>query len=248
MRVPPTLLRFAASYLGPLVIKGWLGSVRVHTPVRQPPGDPFEGLPLDRPYLFCTWHEDLLIPLYRYGRFGFSVLISPSDDGEYVTRICEGLGWKVIRGSSNQRARGAVRDLLAPEILEPERQLAITVDGPRGPRRSFQPGAVFLSSRLGRPIIPVGFAYDEPRRAKSWDRFVLPRLWRPAAMTLGEPIEVPPGLEREEIADYAERCRLAMLDANQMAQNHLETILGRPGEQPSAWQSLPPKVRKRKSA
>ncbi len=54
--------------------------------------------------------------------------------------------------------------------------LAITPDGPRGPRRTMAPGAVFLASRLGLPLIAMGFGFDRPWRVRSaWDQFAIPR-------------------------------------------------------------------------
>src|ERR671933_231882 len=44
-------------------------------------------------------------------------------------------------------------------------------DGPKGPRRKCQPGAVYLASRTGLAIVPVGFGYSRCWRANNWDRF-----------------------------------------------------------------------------
>jgi hypothetical protein len=61
------------------------------------------------------------------------------------------------------------------------RDLAITPDGPRGPRGSVGPGAVIISARGGIPVVPVGVAARPAWRARSWDRFLVPlpfaRVW-----------------------------------------------------------------------
>ena len=51
----------------------------------------------------------------------------------------------------------------------------MTPDGPRGPRRKVQPGAVFLAAQTGLPIVPLGVAYANAWRAKSWDQFAVPK-------------------------------------------------------------------------
>ena len=53
--------------------------------------------------------------------------------------------------------------------------LTITPDGPRGPRRQLAQGPVYLASKLGMPIVAMGFGYDRPWRFNSWDRFAIPR-------------------------------------------------------------------------
>src|SRR5262249_21939657 len=80
--------------------------------------------------------------------------------------------------------------------------LAITPDGPRGPRRRVQPGLVYLSSRLGLPIVPAGFASQRPWRMNSWDRFAVPRPFTRARCVTGDPVLVPPGAERELLEGY----------------------------------------------
>ena len=53
--------------------------------------------------------------------------------------------------------------------------LTITPDGPRGPRRHMAPGPIYLASKLGLPLVLMGYAYDRPWRLHSWDRFAIPR-------------------------------------------------------------------------
>ena len=75
--------------------------------------------------------------------------------------------------------------------------LVITPDGPRGPRRRVQAGLVYVAAKTGLPIIPVGVGFDRPWRMKSWDRFVLPRPWSLGTCVSGEPIRVPPDVDRD---------------------------------------------------
>jgi hypothetical protein len=80
--------------------------------------------------------------------------------------------------------------------------LAITPDGPRGPRRRIQPGSIYLAARTGLPIVPFGIALDRPWRMRSWDRFALPRPWSKAACVTGQPIQVPENLDKDGLEKY----------------------------------------------
>jgi len=77
--------------------------------------------------------------------------------------------------------------------------MAITPDGPRGPRRRLAQGAVFLASRLQLPIVPMGLGVDRPWRTPTWDRFAVPRPGSRARAVVGPEIFIPPNLDRRQI-------------------------------------------------
>ena len=70
--------------------------------------------------------------------------------------------------------------------------ICVTPDGPKGPRRHVHQGLAYLSSRTGLPIVGAGMAFQRPWRAKSWDRFAVPRAFAPAACVVPEAVVVPP--------------------------------------------------------
>jgi hypothetical protein len=74
--------------------------------------------------------------------------------------------------------------------------MAITPDGPRGPRRQLAQGPIFLASRLGLPIVPMGLGYDRPWRTPTWDKFAVPRPFSRARGVVGPEIYIPPDLDR----------------------------------------------------
>src|SRR5207302_969667 len=80
--------------------------------------------------------------------------------------------------------------------------MAVTPDGPRGPRRQVQPGVVYLASRMGLPIVPMGIGFGRTWRAKSWDQFALPRPGSRAVLVTTEPIIVPGNADREVFDKY----------------------------------------------
>ena len=66
------------------------------------------------------------------------------------------------------------------------------MDGPRGPLRSVQPGAVWLASLTGSPVLPFHVEAQRYWSARSWDRTQVPRPFSRVAVAIGRPIDVPP--------------------------------------------------------
>ena len=146
--------------------------------------------------LFCV---RALLDLRDQGvKLGF--LISPSVDGEIGAMLVRSMGATAIRGSSTYTGARALRDYyqaLVKDGLSP----AITPDGPRGPVWKAKPGAILLSQLSGRPIVPLSFAASRARYLQ-WDRFVLPYPFARIAIVIGEPLQVPKGLDAAALLQW----------------------------------------------
>lgn len=137
------------------------------------------------PVVFVFWHGQLL-PLVWYHRHeDVVVLVSEHRDGEYITRVIQRHGFRVARGSST---RGGVRGLrgLIREAREGH-DLALTPDGPRGPRHRFKEGALVAAQMTGLPVIPVAAGASAGWRFDSWDRFLVPRPLSRVRIAYGPP-------------------------------------------------------------
>src|SRR5207249_11135824 len=109
-----------------------------------------------RGVIIAFWHSRQLMMPLCYGGSRLSVLISEHRDGELIHRIVRRFGIDTIRGSTT---RGGARALRQMARLGCEGgDLAVTPDGPRGPRFVAQPGGVELAKLTGLPIIPLTFA------------------------------------------------------------------------------------------
>jgi len=196
MKISHPIAIKTASLLGSWVLRLWLNRVdywiRMETPESDPcsPGD-------GNIYLF--WHEMMLFPLISHCGPDFSILVSRHRDGELITQIMRMFQGKTVRGSTS---RGAAAGLLEMMRRRPSRHLGITPDGPRGPRRVMQDGAIYLASRTGMPLVPAGFGYDNCWRVGSWDKMALPRPFRRGVAVVATPIIVPGGLDRDGIEEY----------------------------------------------
>ncbi|HEU5394507.1 MAG TPA: lysophospholipid acyltransferase family protein [Candidatus Methylomirabilis sp.] len=147
--------------------------------------------------IYVFWHQRMLVLAGYFRDCGFRVLISHHGDGEMIARVIERLGMHPIRGSST---RGGARAIL--ELIHEARErvnIAITPDGPRGPRHRFQEGAVYLASRTGLPIYPVTVAFARFARLPTWDGFMVPAPFTKALVRVGSPVALPAELDREGV-------------------------------------------------
>jgi len=72
------------------------------------------------------------------------------------------------------------------------RAAAFTVDGPRGPARRVQPGAVWLSRLTGNPILPFHIEASAYWSMSSWDQTQVPKPYGLSAVAVGSPLTVAP--------------------------------------------------------
>ena len=165
--------------------------------------------------IYAMWHEYLLVPIIHFHHPRACLLISQHADGSIVAEICKHLRMATMRGSSTRGGVEAVRRLLKPGRT---RMLAVTPDGPRGPRRQVHPGVIYLASRLGWPIIPVGFGYRNPWRLKSWDRLAVPKPYSRAAMVTAKPLLVPADLDRDALETYRRKLEDTLIDLTAKAE------------------------------
>jgi lysophospholipid acyltransferase (LPLAT)-like uncharacterized protein len=196
------------------VVRLWVGTVRYHYRPLGPNLDParpdFRGR-----YLYAFWHENILIPAYHYGRPDIWVLISQHADGRLIAEACRHLRFRTVAGSTTRQGVQAVRRMVK---LGKVGHLAITPDGPRGPRRRVQPGLIYLAAKTGLPVVPIGIAFSGAWRMRSWDRFALPHPYSAAWCVTTEPIRVPPDAGRERLEEYRLRVEQALERATRAAE------------------------------
>jgi hypothetical protein len=176
-----------------LAVRHWMGTLEYKVAYYDPAIDP--GLPEcqgQKIYLF--WHEYILFPFFLRGHCNLAMLLSRHRDAEFLSRPARHMGFEIVRGSTRRGGVAAIRELLRKSR---SMHLAITPDGPRGPRRRMAPGPVYLASKLGLPVGLMGFGYDRPWRVKTWDRFAVPRPHSRARCVASPEIHVPPDLDRE---------------------------------------------------
>ncbi len=141
------------------------------------------------PLVFAFWHGRLLPLSYLHRDEGARVLASEHKDGELLGRVIERLGFGHVRGSST---RGGTKAILSmTDAVREGFDVALTVDGPRGPRFEAKPGAIEVAKLTGAPIIPVTTASRRHKTFASWDAFELPWPFTRVRIEYAEAIRVP---------------------------------------------------------
>jgi lysophospholipid acyltransferase (LPLAT)-like uncharacterized protein len=210
----PWLIK-ALGFVVAWVVRLWICTLRYRYRPLGPSVEPRDWKPGEH-YLFAFWHENMLLLAHHYARPDIRVLISQHADGQLIAEACRHLGFGLVRGSTTRGGVEAVRQMLR---LGHSTHLAITPDGPRGPRRRVQPGVIYLAARTGMPIVPIGIGFQRPWRMRSWDRFVLPRPWSRAACVTGVPIHIPPDADKDQLEPHRLRLEQAMSEAGDLAEH-----------------------------
>jgi lysophospholipid acyltransferase (LPLAT)-like uncharacterized protein len=167
--------------------------------------------------IMAFWHGRILPATYYFRRRGIVVITSENFDGEWIAGIIERFGYGTARGSTS---RGGARALLQmARELEGRRPAGFTIDGPRGPARVAQPGAVWLAKATGHPVLPFHLEADRHWTLNSWDRTQIPKPFSTVAIAMGEPFNVPADADEGaiEAARLLLQQRLAALEARTRA-------------------------------
>ena len=136
----------------------------------------------------ALWHGRIFGALYYFRRRDIVVITSQNFDGEWIAGIIRRFGYGTARGSSS---RGGARALVQlRRDLAAGRPAGFTLDGPRGPARVAQPGAVFLAGATGYPILPFHFEASRFWEMNSWDRTQVPKPFSRVALAIGAPLHV----------------------------------------------------------
>ena len=178
MKLDHPILYKLAALAGSTAVRAWMDTLDYRVVFYDPDVDP--ASPRCRGQkIYVFWHEYILFPLAMRGHCNLAMLLSRHRDAEVLSYVAYHMGFEFVRGSTNRGGVAALRQLLDKSR---HMHLAITPDGPRGPRRQMAPGPIFLASKLGIPLVAMGVGYNRPWRAGSWDRFAIPRPWQPGPL------------------------------------------------------------------
>jgi len=170
-----------------------------------------------RPPIMAFWHGRILPATIYFKRRGIVVITSENFDGEWIAGIIERFGYGTARGSTS---RGGLKALLQlRRDMADGKPTAFTVDGPRGPARVAQPGAVWLAKATGNPLVPFHIEASRYWTMRSWDRTQIPKPFATTAIAIGEPLHVPPDADEEglELARATLDQRLFRLEMRALA-------------------------------
>ncbi|HUG92527.1 MAG TPA: lysophospholipid acyltransferase family protein [Planctomycetaceae bacterium] len=216
MKIRSRLLTRLLAAVAVLLIRGLFLTCRRRWRIEADGINPYTDT-AGRRFLYCVWHDQIVTTVFFDRPRHVAALVSRHQDGSYLADAMALVGVTPIRGSSSRGGAQALR-----KLFDAARRLhvVITPDGPRGPRRQLKDGIVFLAAHSGRPIVPTATACRRGWRIRgSWTDLLLPRPFTTVFAIAGSPIDVPPDLTREQLADYTSRLQTAM-DRLQESINH----------------------------
>lgn len=171
----------------------WSGTIRMKFLNRDIP----ERLTAEgKNFIYAFWHGRQFLLFYGHRRTGIVIPASESRDGEIQARILKRFGFEVVRGSSKRKGDRALLGLV--DGLRKGKQIALAVDGPRGPLHESKEGVTYLAGKLDKPIIPVATSAGRYWiLSKLWDKYLLPFPFTRGVVMYGDPIIVK-GISDEE--------------------------------------------------
>jgi lysophospholipid acyltransferase (LPLAT)-like uncharacterized protein len=154
--------------------------------------------------IFAVWHNRLALSAAMYQRYvrvfnskrRMAAMVSASHDGGMLADILEDFGIEPVRGSSSRRGAQALIEMTS--CAERGLDLAMTPDGPRGPRYEAQDGVIVTAQFTGLPIVPVSYHLNWKIRLKSWDQFQIPLPFARCDVVLAAPIVVARDISDDE--------------------------------------------------
>jgi lysophospholipid acyltransferase (LPLAT)-like uncharacterized protein len=138
--------------------------------------------------VMALWHGHLLPLAYFLRNTGMHVVVSEHRDGEIITRILQGLGYTMIRGSSTRGGARALAEMV--RTLRGGTSVCITPDGPKGPAYKFAPGTTVAAQRAGVPVTTMFVTAERAWRLRSWDQFMIPKPFARVVLHFSEPTMV----------------------------------------------------------
>lgn len=166
--------------------------------------------------VFAVWHGRLLLAALTHRHRNVVTMASRNRDGELIARILEPEGFIVARGSTSRGGSEALRDMEG-EARAGRTWLALTPDGPRGPRHLAKVGSVVLALRSGFVLLPTGVSARPARQFRSWDGFLLPAPGARIAVVYGPPLPVPADADEARVEALRAEFEIALRETEARA-------------------------------
>jgi lysophospholipid acyltransferase (LPLAT)-like uncharacterized protein len=176
------------------------------------------------PFVLAFWHGRMLYALHlahMYRQVRATVMVSRSQDGEFISQVSKRFGVHPTRGSTS---RGGSRAMLQMVRRVQEGYVAcMTPDGPRGPRYRVQPGVITVAQKTGAPILPLAYDAEWKKVFQSWDRFVMPLPFSRIVVVYGELISVPAHATPDMLQAKQQEVEASLRQVTEMADAYFQT-------------------------
>ena len=158
---------------------------------------------------FCSalWHQNSLASLFAHQDMNIRAMVSNDLNGDLFGRLISAFGFGSIRSHSSGSSRQALGEI--SRRVPNGCKLAMTVDGPRGPRHEVKSGIIIVAASKGIPILPVAAVPDRYWEIGTWDKFRVPKPFAKVRVMYGAPIHLP---KEDSVAD-SEKAKIQISQA-----------------------------------
>ena len=176
-------------------LAGYLRLVWNTSSLTLEPADLYATVDREIPFVLTFWHgQHFLMPFVMKPHHQGKVMISRHADADINAITAGAFGVGTIRGSGSHtrdflRKGGISATRIAIDTLKSGVNVAMTADVPKISRVAGL-GVITVARYSGRPIFPVAIATRNRLVANSWDRASVHLPFGPAAMVVGERINV----------------------------------------------------------
>jgi lysophospholipid acyltransferase (LPLAT)-like uncharacterized protein len=153
-----------------------------------------------KPIIRTCWHYCVLGLFAVYTNNPLVIMVSASNDGDYLARLIEKLGFSAVRGSSNRRGAKAAIELIRE--LRSGKHCGLVADGSQGPARRAQAGPLLLAGKSGGMVLPMVYSVSSYITFKTWDRLILPKPFSTIDVVYGKPFLVPKEVKAGDLGGY----------------------------------------------
>jgi lysophospholipid acyltransferase (LPLAT)-like uncharacterized protein len=189
-------------------------TVRIRFSEADPSTNPYSGH--GRAVIYSVWHEAMIYPIFGGKHRRTVALVSKHQDGSLLAQGLGRIGVGLVRGSSSRSGAAALRELIH---LPTDKNIVLTPDGPRGPRRRTKPGMTLIASRTGRAVVPSGCAAVRSWKLPGgWTHLEIPRPFTTVYLCTGARMEIPADASREMMTAMEERIQTEMDRLTEAAQ------------------------------
>ncbi len=149
--------------------------------------------------IYAFWHGKMVLLIHHLQNQDITILVSQSQDGEFLSRILKSFGHRIIRGSSKRHAIRGTLELI--KRMDEGFNIALAADGPQGPIYKVKAGIVYIAQKTGAYICPLTAA-AKPAKIfpRAWDKFLLPLPFSKGVLIFGKPYTI------HSEADIDEEC------------------------------------------
>jgi len=209
------------AYIGWMLISLWSRTVRTTFVNRDIPDRLHrEG----KNIIYAFWHGRQFLLFHNHRNCGVVIPASESRDGEIQAGIIKHFGFSVVRGSSKRKGDRALLGLV--DGLRKGKDVALAVDGPRGPIYEVKEGITYLAGKLDKVIVPVNTSAKRYWLLdKIWDHYLLPVPGTRGVVVYGEPLTVT-GTSDDELRKKREELQQALNAVMKEADQHFEKRRG----------------------